>query len=99
MKGLRPFYPSDLKLDKKKTVSIHQKNLQIRATEIFKAKLNISREVLTELFSFNVGNHNLRSQPTLAQIKTNSVYFGRETISSLAPKIWKLVTDNFKNEV
>ena len=40
-------YPSDSKLtfkellDKSKTVSIHQKNLQLLATEIFKAKLNI----------------------------------------------------------
>ena len=41
-------YPFDSKfifkesLDKNKTVSMHQKNLQVLATEIFKAKLNIS---------------------------------------------------------
>ena len=43
-------YPSDSKLtfkellDKNKTVSIHQKNLQVLATEVFKAKVNISPE-------------------------------------------------------
>ena len=41
-------------LDKNKTVNIHQKNLEVPATEIFKAKLNISPEILKELFSFNV---------------------------------------------
>ena len=60
-------YPSDSKLifkellDKNKTVRIHQKNLQGLATEIFKTKLNISPEMLKELFSFNVRNYNLRS--------------------------------------
>ena len=74
-------------LDKNKIVSIHQKNLQVLATEIFKAKLNISPEISKELFSFNVRNYNFRSQATLTRIKTNSVYFRSESLSSLAPKI------------
>ena len=47
-RALRLIYPSDSKLtfkellNKNKTVSIHQNNLQVLATEIFKAKLNIS---------------------------------------------------------
>ena len=102
--ALRLIYPSDSKLtfkellNKNKTVSIHQKNLQVLATEIFQAKLNISSEILKELFSFNVRNYNFRSQSILKQIKTNSVYFGSESLSSLAPKIWDLVPDSFKNE-
>ena len=45
-------YPSDSKLtfkellDKNKNASIHHKSLQVVATEIFKAKLNISPEIL-----------------------------------------------------
>ena len=101
---MRLICPSDSKLtfqellDKSKTVSIHQKNLQVLATEMFKAKLNISPEILKELFSFNVRNYNLRSQSTLKQMKANSVYFGRESLSSLASKILDLVPDSFKNE-
>ena len=81
-RALRPIYPSDLKLlfkellDKNKTASTHQKNLQILTTEIFKAKLNIS----SEIFSFNVRNYNLKSQSTLKLRKTNSVYFGSESL-------------------
>ena len=103
-KALCLIYPSDSKLtfkellDKIKTVSIHQKNLQVLAAEIFKVKLNISPEILKELFSINVRNYNLRSQSTMKQIKTNSVYFGREILSSLVPKIWDLVPDSSKNE-
>ena len=49
-RALPLIYPSDSKLtfkellNKNKTVSIHQKNLEVRATEIFKVKLNISPE-------------------------------------------------------
>ena len=42
-------------------VRIHQKNLQVLATEIFKAKLNTASEMLKELFFFNLSNYNLRS--------------------------------------
>ena len=61
----RLVYPFDSKLtfkkilDKNKSVTIHQKNLQVLATEIFKA--NISPEILKQLFSFNVRNYNLKS--------------------------------------
>ena len=67
-RAFRLIHPSDSKLtfkellDKNKIVRIHRKNLQVLATEIFKAKLNISPEILKELFSFNVRNYNFRSQ-------------------------------------
>ena len=54
--------------------------------------------MLKELFFFNVRNYNLRSQSALKRIKTNSLYFGNESVSSLALKIWDLVPDNLKNE-
>ena len=101
---LRLIYPSDSKstfkepLDKIKTVSIHLKNLRVLATEIFKAKLNISPELLKELFSLNVRTNKFRNQSTLKRIKTNYVNFAGESLSSLAPKIWDLLPDSFKNE-
>ena len=79
-------------------MSIHQKDLQALATEIFKAKLNISPEMLKELFSVNVRNYHLRSQATLKRIKTKCLYFCSERLSSLARKMWDLVPDSFKNK-
>ena len=79
-------------------MSFHQKNLPVLAAEILKAKLNISPEIFKELFSFNVTNYNLKSQLTLKRIKTNSVHFGSESLSFLAPKIWDFVPNSFKNE-
>ena len=68
---LRLIFPSDSKLtfkellDINKTASTHQKDLQLLGTEIFKEKLNISPEILKQLFSFNIRNYNLTSQSTL----------------------------------
>ena len=76
-------------------MSIHYKNLQVLATEIFQAKLNISPGIL---LSFNVRNYYLRSQSTLKRIKTTSVYFGSKTLSSLDLKIWDLRPNSFKNK-
>ena len=103
-KALLLIYPSDLKLtfkellDKNKTVSIHRKNMQALTMEILKAKLNISPEIIKELFSFHVRNDDLKSQSTLKRIKKSYLYYGNESLSSLAPNIWDLVPDYFKNE-
>ena len=74
------------------------KNLLVLATEIFKEKLDISSEILKQLFSLNVRNYDLRSQLTLTQTKTNSEYFGSVKLSSLGMKVWDLVPESFKNK-
>ena len=79
-------YPSDLKLtfkellEKNKTVNIHQKNLQALATEIFKAKLNISPEILQKLFSYNVRKYNLRRESTSKQKKKFCLLWKRKPL-------------------
>ena len=88
------YYPSDSKLtfkillDKNKTVSINRKNLQALATKIFKAKLDISPEILKKNYFLFIN---------FSLIK-NSVCFGKESFSSLEPWMWNLVPDSFKNE-
>ena len=79
-------------------MSIYQKNLQVLGTEIFKARLHVSPEILKELFYFNLRNYNLRGQSTLKRMKINSVYLSSKSLSSLAPKIWDFVPDSSKNE-
>ena len=60
---LRLIYPNhhQLKfkelLEKNKTVSIHLRNLQTLATEIYKAKNKISPEVVNSLFEFTNKNY------------------------------------------
>ena len=83
-------------LEKNKTVSIHQRNLQTLATEIYKAKNKISPEVVNSLFEFTNKNYNLRNASVLKRKRYFTVGYGSESLVSLAPKIWELVPDSIK---
>ena len=77
---LRLIYPNQHQitfkelLEKKKTVSIHQRNLQTLATEIYKAKNKISPEVVNSLFEFTNKNYNLRNASFLKRKRYFTVH-------------------------
>ena len=68
---LRLIYPNQQQLtfkellEKNKTVSIHQRNLQTLATETYKANNKILYEAENSLFEFTNKNYNLRNASTL----------------------------------
>ena len=90
---LRLIYPDQHQLtfkellEKNKTVIFHQRNLQILATEICKAKNKISPEVVNSLFEFTNKNYNLRNASIYKRNRYFTVHYGRESLLSLAPKI------------
>ena len=61
---------------------------------IFKAKHNILPELLNENFLFTE-KHDIRSKE---KEEIDTLYFGSESLSSLAPKKWRLVPDTIKNK-
>ena len=87
----------DYLLKKDKSASIHQRNLQILATEIYKARNGLGPEIMKDIFHFVQKPYNLRNDSTLKRRKNGTVYFGTESISSLAPKIWEIVPCEIKN--
>ena len=85
-------------LEKDGSVSVHNRNLQILATEMYKIKNDLSSLIVTELFQQrNEQHYDLRknSQFTIPTIRT--VYHGSESISFLGPKIWNILLDRLKN--
>ena len=99
---LRHIYPNQHQLtfkellEKNNTFSIHQRNLQTLATEIYKAKNKISPEVVNSLVEFTNKNYNLRNVSILKRNRYFTVHYGRESLVSLAPKIWELVPDSIR---
>ena len=99
---LRLIYPNQHQLtfrgllEKKKTVSIRQRNLQTLAIEIHKAKNKIFPEVVNSLFEFTNKNYNLRNASILKRKRYFTVHYGSESLVSLAPKIWELVPDSIR---
>ena len=81
-------------LAKYKSVTVHQKNLQLQATEIFKSKIGVPPELMNDIFHFLERPYNLRSDYTLERKRDHTVYHGSESLSSLAPKLWDLLPNS-----
>ena len=81
------FLSFDDLLKSDKSVSIHQKNLQILVTEIYKTKNDLESEIMKDTFHCRQKPYNLRNDPELQRRRNRTVYFGTESISSLAPRI------------
>ena len=75
-------------LKQNKSVSIHQRNLQILATEIFKTKHGLNPVIMEDVFNFKNLAYNFRNAETLDR--------STETITPLGAKIWKILPNDYK---
>ena len=80
------FFSFDDLLKRDKSVSIHQKNLQILVTEIYKTKNDLGPKIMKGTFHFIQKPYNLKNDPELQRRRDRTVYFGTERISSLDQK-------------
>ena len=74
-------------LKKDNSVSIHHRNIQALATEMFKVKNNIAPEIMKELFALKISYYDLRNNNSFKSRRVNSVWHGTESVSYLGPKI------------
>ena len=78
-------------LEKDKSVTIHQRNLQVLATEIFKIKIGTAPHIIAELFKYRDNKYSLRNPSEFERVRKNTVKFGDNSLSYLAPIIWDQV--------
>ena len=83
-------------LKQNKSVSIHQRNLQILHTGIFKTKNGLNPVIMEDVFNFKHLAYNFRNAETLIRSNVSSVKYGTETIHSLGAKIWKILRNGYK---
>ena len=83
-------------LIKDNSVSVHYRNLQVLATEVFKIRNNMTPEFLNEIFQERSVPYNLRGNNPFRCRRANSIYHGTESLAFLGPKIWDLVPDEIK---
>ena len=83
-------------LEKDNSVSIHHRNVQKLAIEIYKVLHGFSPPILNEIFVPVSRSYNFRWNDTLQRRRVNSVRHGTESISFLGPKIWDLVPSDIK---
>ena len=81
-------------LEKDNSVSIHHRNLQVLATEMFKVNMNLSPDLMNDIF---LKRTILRRNDTFSIQKMSSVYHRTESLSFLRPNIWELMPSEIKS--
>ena len=78
------------------SVSIHQRNIQKLALELFKVLNKSVPEIMYDVFTENNSNNYERHTQTLVSRTVRTVHYGTDSIVFLALKIWKIVPSNMK---
>ena len=78
-------------------MSIHQKNLQILAKEMFRVYTGLATDILNEVFSLKpTSNYNLGNEREFFIRPMKTVHYGLNTSAYLGPKIRELLPNNLK---
>ena len=81
-------------LEKDGSVSIHERNIKVLATEMFKVSKNLAPSQMHEIFKLkDQSQYNLRYTSLFSRPLVKSVYKGTEILSFLGPKIWNILPD------
>ena len=83
-------------LDKDDSVTIHHRNLQRLAIEMYKIKHHLSPIPMQALFKEKINHHDLRYKSSWEIDNLRTVKYGSETIRNMGPKTWELVPNNIK---
>ena len=84
-----------LELDK--SFTIHHRNLQKLATEMFKVKHDLSPSFMKNVFPDSTNYYDIRNEPAFKMSNIRTVFNGTETISFRGPKTWSLLPNDIKN--
>ena len=84
-------------LKKDKSLSIHHRNLQKLATELYKVKNNLSPTLMASIFPQREIPYNFRNLNPFQSTNVKTVYNGTETIAFRGPKVWDMVPEDIKN--
>ena len=88
--------PFDRLLEDKKHKSMHQKNIEPIAIEIYNFQAGLKPLIMSDLFVTRENNYNLRNFQKLESSLKRTVKFGTETISYRGSQIWNLVLERLR---
>ena len=83
-------------LDLDNSVTIHHKNLQKLAIEMYQVKHNLSLPLINNLFKTNASGHNLRNNRYWEVQRVRTISYGIETIRYRGPQTWDMLPNKIK---
>ena len=84
-------------LAKDKSFTIHQRNIQSLAIELFKVKRNLSNVIMSNILKTRAPNYSLRSQTDFVRDCVNAWRYGLNPLSYFAPKVWDMIPSEKKH--
>ena len=84
---------------KDNSFTIHHRNLQKLAIEMYKLINNLSPPIMNYIFRDTTNPHNLRNKNPFQSTNVHSVFNGTETLLFRGPKTWALVPDFIKHSL
>jgi hypothetical protein len=86
-------------LEKDNSVTVHCRNIQYLAIEMYKVFNARSPIIVSQIFPRNDNNHyNTRNFSDFIVPCIKTVHYGTETISYLGPKVWDIIPSNIKEK-
>ena len=92
---MKAFFSREL-LESDDSLTIHERNIQVLLTEIFKVKSGAAPELMTEIFKFKDHSYDLRKNNCLERRIIKSCQYGSQTASNLGEKAWNILSENIK---
>ena len=83
-------------LDNNKSVSVHHKNIQVLAREIYKTVNGLAPTIMNSIFEIKNIESNLRNKNNFKSRRIDSVRCGIDSLTYLGPKIWNIVPEDIK---
>ena len=83
-------------LDKDISVSVHHKNIQVLAGEIYKTVNGLAPTIMNSIFEIKDIEYNLRDKINVKSRRINSVRYGIDNLTYFGPKIWNIVPEDIK---
>ena len=84
-------------LRKDNSVTIHHRNIQSLAIELYKIKENLSNTIMNNLFQTRVLNYSFRTQNEFMRRPVNTTKFGLNSLQYFASKVWQSIPTDIKN--
>ena len=86
-------------LKRDRSFTIHQRNIQSLAIELFKVTGNLSNNIMYDIFQTRKINYKLGAQTDFASICVHTKKFGLNSLRYFASKVWSMFPLEIKNSV